>query len=136
MCDIATRSYIPITNFSQFQCRGIQLTATPGGAVVGSFYWFSAEPSWVEVAVPGLGVTPGGYFDNDVTLVSFTEPSTDSNGKLIPGTFKFNWQELNVYDGKYHTGTASGTWENQVICGGRGCQWNAPKLLGFSTTVQ
>jgi len=31
--------------------------------------------------------------------------------------------------------TPSGTWEDHVICGGRGCIWHAPKLLTFTTTA-
>ena len=44
--------------------------------VVGSFNLIGLNMSHntVEVYAPGLAVTPNGYFNNDVTLVSFTEP--------------------------------------------------------------
>jgi hypothetical protein len=127
-CDAASR--YPVTDFFQFQCRGILLVMAPGSPVVGSFYLFGSnvDSKWVEVFTPGLSVTPGGYFDNLVTEVesAFTLP-----GPTTPGMFKFTWQELNVYDGTLWTGTASGTWKN--VTSSRG--WNHPQLLSFTTTV-
>lgn len=119
VCDAASR--YPVTSFYQFECRGIRL-ADSSGKVVGSFFLFRV--SEIGISLPGIVYDP---YDSYVTkLDSFTEP----NGNT-PGTFQFEWQA----DNGAHTGTASGTWVDFVICGGRGCQWHAPKLLTFQTTV-
>jgi hypothetical protein len=121
VCDAA--SLHPVTSFYQFQCRGIKL-ANSSGTVVGSFFLFSNEH--VEVALTTIPYPPDTY-DSHVTAVdSFTVGN--------PGTFQFEWQEEDA-NGVFHTGTASGTWEDYVICGGRGCQYHAPKLLTFTTTA-
>ena len=131
-------NFQPIQNAYQFQCRGIQLSTEPGGPIVGSFYLFT---SFVEVYVPGLSVTPNGYFDNSHTVTSFTLPvpnnwvSGEPPVPTTPGTISWTWQELNAVDGKMWTGTAQATWMSWHICGGRGCQYWAPKLLSFSVTV-
>jgi hypothetical protein len=127
VCDAASR--YPVTSFYQFSCRGIKLTSD-GTTVVGSFFLFSN--SLVEVTLTPLNISPdpGDYFNSYVTKLDlFTEPS--ANG---PGTFQFEWQEDDANE-IHHTGTASGTWEDYVICGGRGCQWHAPKLLTLTTTA-
>lgn len=140
VCD--AQSPHPIEYSYQFQCRGIQLAAEPGGPQMGSFYLFqgSIQP-WVEVTAPGLSVTPNGYFDNLATVTAFTLPipnnwvSGEPPTPTTPGTITWTWQELNYVDGKMWTGTATATWMSWHICGGRGCQYWAPKLLSFSTTV-
>jgi hypothetical protein len=140
VCDM--ESVYPIQHASQFQCRGISLATEIGGPVEGSFFLFqgSVQP-WVEVTVPGLNVTPGEYFDNLATVTSFTLPDPNNwvSGELptptTPGTISWTWQELNSVDGKVWTGTAQATWMSWHICGGRGCQYWAPKLLSFSVTV-
>lgn len=122
-CDAASR--YPVTSFYQFSCRGIKVGSS--GNVVGSFYLFSLDT--VQVALPNIPYPPD-TFDSYVTkLDSFTNPNGSS-----PGTFRFDWQEEDA-NGVFHTGTASGTWVDYVICGGRGCAWHAPKLLTFSTTA-
>jgi len=123
-CDMA--SHYPVISFYQFSCRGIKL-ANSEGTVLGNFYWFSNEN--VEVFVPGLTHEPDNFESYITKVVSFTEPRTGD-----PGTFQFEWQQLDA-NNVLHRGTASGTWEDRVICGGRGCQWHAPKLLTFSTTA-
>lgn len=123
VCDAASR--YPVTSFYQFSCRGIKLAS--GGKVVGSFFLFNAEA--VQVALPNIPYPPD-TFDSYVThLDSFTDPSGGN-----PGTFQFEWQEEDA-SGVLHTGNASGTWVDHVICGGRGCQWHAPELLTFVTTT-
>lgn len=122
LCDAASAH--PVTSFYQFQCRGIKLD-NPSGTLIGSFFWFTN--GIVEVNLP---VIPGqDVYDSSLTLDSFTEPS--ANG---PGTFRFSWR-VEDGNGVYHSGTASGSWVDYVICGGRGCYWHAPKLLSFSTTA-
>jgi hypothetical protein len=128
VCDSASR--YPVNSFSQFSCRGVKLALN--NAVVGSFFLFST--SEVEVALPNIPYPPDVFESYVTNLDSFTNPYTDVNGKLQPGTLKFEWQEEDA-NGDFHTGTASGTWVNQQICGGRGCQYYAPKLPTFSTTA-
>jgi hypothetical protein len=122
-CDAASR--YPVTSFYQFSCRGIKLASS--GNVVGSFFLFSSGA--VQIALPNIPYPPD-TFDSYVTkLDSFTDPHGSS-----PGTFQFDWQEEDA-NGVFHTGRASGTWVDYVICGGRGCAWHAPKLLTFTTTA-
>jgi hypothetical protein len=121
VCDAA--SLHPVTSFYQFQCRGIKL-ANSSESVVGSFFLFSNEH--VEVALPAIPYPPDLNDSHVTNLDSFTVGN--------PGTFQFEWQVEDA-NGTYHTGTASGTWEDFVICGGRGCQYHAPKLLTFTTTA-
>lgn len=123
ICDMASR--YPVTSFYQFSCRGIKLTSS--GNVVGSFYLFSSGE--VQIAVPNIPYPPDIYDSYVTHLDSFTEPNGSN-----PGTFKFEWQEEDA-NGVFHTGTASGTWVDQVICGGRGCAWHAPELLTFMAMV-
>lgn len=127
LCSAASR--YPVTQFHQFSCRGIQM-ADSTGKIVGSFF-FTAAYETVEVSLPGVPWPPNTY-ESYMTApipVSFTTPSGNN-----PSTFEFNWQDVDA-NGVLHTGTASGTWRDQVICGGSGCAWHAPKLLTFSTTV-
>jgi hypothetical protein len=129
-CDAA--SLHPVTSFYQFNCRGIRLATwtTSTLSVVGTFFLFNTGSRVEVVLPPNISPDPGDYFNSTVTqLDSFTEPSRDQ-----PGTFEFEWQQDNA-DESHVTGTASGTWEDYVICGGRGCQYHAPKLLTFTTTV-
>jgi hypothetical protein len=112
----------PVTSFYQFSCRGIKLATN--GNVVGSFFFYSSR---VQVSLPNIAYPSN---DNFITnLDSFSEPSATG-----PGTFRFDWQEEDA-NGVLHTGTASGTWIDYAICGGRGCQYHAPELLTFSTTI-
>jgi len=123
ICDAA--SLRPVAYFSQFSCRGIKL-ADSTGSIDGSFFLFSNET--VQVALSNIPYPPD-TFDSYVTKVdSFTTPSGGN-----PGTISFDWQVEDA-NGVFHTGTASGTWVDYVICGGRGCQYHAPKLLTFTTT--
>jgi len=100
------------------------------GKIVGSFF-FTAASETAEVSLPGVPWPPNTYESYMATLipVSFTTPSGNN-----PGTFEFNWRDEDA-NGVLHSGTASGTWQDQVICDGRRCAWRAPKLLTFSTTV-
>jgi hypothetical protein len=123
VCDAASR--YPVTSFYQFSCRGIKLTLD--GNVVGSFFLFSSDV--VEITVPKVPYPPDIYDSYVTKLDSFTEPSGGN-----PGTFQFEWREEDAND-VFHTGTASGTWVDHLICGGRGCQWYAPELLTFITTA-
>jgi hypothetical protein len=117
ICDAA--SLHPVTSFYQFSCRGIRLERD--GDVVGSFFFYSSR---VQVSLPSITFP---LSDNFITKL-------DSFSVGNPGTFQFEWQEEDA-NGVLHTGTASGTWEDYVICGGRGCQYHAPKLLTFTTTI-
>jgi hypothetical protein len=123
-CDAA--SLHPVVSFYQFSCRGIKLADSTGN-IVGSFFLFSNEA--VQVALPNIPYPPD-IFDSYVTKVDFFTTPSDGN----PGTISFDWQVEDA-NGVFHTGTASGTWVDYVICGGRGCQWHAPKLLTFTTTA-
>ncbi len=125
ICDAAVPNGYHITSFSQFQCRGIELDNSTG-QLVGSFFWFNTGE--VEVFVPG--VSSGPFTNNDVIhVVSFARPKGSR-----PGRVSFDWQETDS-NGAQHTGIATGKWVEQVICGGRGCQWVSPKLLAFETTA-
>jgi hypothetical protein len=115
VCDAA--SLHPVTSFYQFDCRGIKL-ADSTGTVVGSFFFGLGK---VTVTLPGIPYPPT---NNNITNLNY----------FTANTFSFDWEEEDA-NGVLHTGTASGTWEDFVICGGRGCQYHAPKLLTFSTTA-
>lgn len=123
ICDAA--SLRPVSNFSQFSCRGIKLSL--GGNVVGSFYHFSNGV--VQIAVPNIPY-PSDIYDSYVTRIDkFTEPAGGN-----PGTFQFDYQ-IEDANGVLHNGIAAITWEDYVICGGNGCRWHAPKLLTFTTSI-
>lgn len=118
ICDPASR--YPIFYFGEFSCRGIGTIASDG---VEYFFW--GQPR-IEIFTSNYSIGP---YTSTLTLTGFTQPS---NGQ--PGTYSFNWSGTDG-NGVAHAGFASGTWVDQLICGGRGCQWHAPKLLSTSFTV-
>jgi hypothetical protein len=117
-CDSASR--YPVVSFYQFQCRGIPL-ADSNGNIVGSFYFFSNGN--IEGYLPGIpSINPNN---------SFVTSAPSGN---LPPTFTFSWLAQDA-NGVKHTGTATVTWQDSTICGGRGCIWHAPELTAFTAVV-
>ena len=81
--------------------------------------------------MPGVPWPPNTYESYMAALIPvyFTTPSGNN-----PGTFEFNWRDVDA-NGVLHTGTASGTWQDQVNLRRKGMCVAPPKLLTFSTTV-
>lgn len=117
VCDAA--SVYPVQYFSQFDCRGIKLEDSTE-TVIGDFFLFN--PNEIEIGLPGFTANP------------YLSKTTSSPAGPLPSTFQFTWQATDT-NGVTHTGTATVTWQDHRICGGRGCYWHAPKLLSFQTTV-
>jgi len=122
----------PVYPFSNFMCWGIPIEDGTGNT--GTFYFMGSGR--VEVYLPAIfpGLTLG-----TLTLTSFnpTGEVEACNGTVTgstPGTFTFDWSVVDV-NGTTHIGSASSTWIDKQVAGGRGCQWHDPKLLTFSTTV-
>ena len=150
-------SFYPVHAFGQLQCLINLATANNPTVQVGTIQ-FNREGAIVLINIPsaGIAVYPGEYFNNKLTELSFAQPGTcttnatypwtqcpDSltlkNSPFVetdaPGTFSFKWQQLNYPSGTYIYGNASGTWQDHVICGGRGCQYHNPFIWSFSLTV-
>jgi hypothetical protein len=129
VCDAA--SLHPVTSIYQFSCRGINFYDA-NNAFAGTYYfrvvnWFllyTVNP--VNGDVAGPAVQASGF---PIAVTGFTLPSGN-----IPGTFAFNWTWTDA-NKVVHTGSVSGTWENFQICGGRGCQYWAPKLVTNAITI-
>jgi hypothetical protein len=129
VCDAA--SLHPVTSIYQFSCRGINFydannvfAGTYYFKVVSWFLLYTVNPLNGDVARPA---GPASGFP--IAVTGFTMPSGN-----IPGTFAFTWTWTDA-NNVVHTGSVSGTWVNIQICGGRGCQYWAPKLVTNSITI-
>jgi len=115
----------PVTSFYQFTCRGMNWKDSSGNVLAEYFiYGYNVA---VEATVPPVAFND--FRQSTVQLTTFTQPA---NGN--PGTYGFDWTTVDP-SGVSHSGSASGTWVDFVICGGRGCYWHAPKLLSNSITI-
>jgi hypothetical protein len=150
-------SLYPVHAFAQLQCLINLATASDPTTQVGTIQ-FNREGAIVLINIPNaaIAVYPGEYFNNNLTEMGFTQPGTCTTNAnypwtqcqdsptlknspyveaVVPGTFAFKWQQLNYPSGVFIYGTASGTWQDSVICGGRGCQYHKPFIWSFSLTV-
>jgi len=115
----------PVTSFYQFECRGMNWKDM-SGSVLAEYFIYGYNVA-VEASMP---LVPFNDFrQSTVQLTNFTQPA---NGN--PGTYAFNWTTVDSSGGT-HLGRASGTWQDTVVCGGRGCYWHAPKLITQSLTI-
>jgi hypothetical protein len=113
VCDPASR--YPVTEFYQFDCRGIPL-ADSTEAVVGSYFLF--QPNEIFISFPGFSANP---YESWVTQYP---PG------VLPATFVFHWRAEDN-QGVIHTGSAHVTWHDYVSLRG----WHAPKVTAFTVTV-
>jgi len=131
-CDMASAQ--PITSFQQFSCRGITYDNANGTVALEYYFQGGIPRNWFDL----YQSSPLTYGQGTVTQVTtFTLPSPlrpEPGVTTVPGQFAFNWT-MTDENGVVHTGTVSGTWFNQQVCGGRGCYWWAPKLLSNSITI-
>ena len=108
LCDAS--GYYPITNFEGQECRGVPLNDV-SGTPSGTAFIFSALRE--GMALPNVPYNPYGS-------ITKWDYSTSNS-------FQFEWEQ----DG--HTGTATGTWQNDKVCSNR-C-WYHARLMTFSVTV-
>lgn len=118
ICSMASR--YKITSPYQFNCNGVPLLDNGGN--VGSVQIENAG-GWIQVHAPGIA-EPNQYLESKL-VPDMSQCSTPNGG---PGKVVFNFQITDASGSTFH-GTVSAPWDDDLICGGRGCQWYAPKLL-------
>ena len=119
VCSMASR--YSIQSPYQFNCNGIPLLENGGN--VGSVQIENAG-GWIQVHAPGI-VEPQQYLESKLVpdMSQFSLPNAAGPGKVV---FKFQITDAN--SNVFH-GTVTAPWNDDLICGGRGCQWYAPRLL-------
>jgi hypothetical protein len=117
----------PITSFYQFTCRGMTWKDTSGNVLAEYFIYGGYNEAAVYATVPPVSFND--FRNSTLQITSFSQPANGNHG-----AYSFDWTTVDP-SGVSHSGSASGTWEDHVICGGRGCYWHAPKLLTQILTI-
>jgi len=117
----------PVTSFYQFTCRGMTWKDASGNVLAEYFIYGGYNEAAVYATAPPVSFND--FRNSTLQITSFSQPA---NGN--PGTYSFDWTTVDP-NGVSHSGSASGTWVDFVICGGRGCYWHAPKLVSNSITI-
>lgn len=127
-------SAYPITSWSEFTCR--INNPVPYPVVLPNFLDANGHKAalYVWASLPRLYVEPPAWSTTNASfqLTNFTTPLPSGCGRAsnpctTPGAFAFNWSGTDT-NGNPYSGTVSGTWISEQICGGRGCYWFAPVL--------
>lgn len=162
-CDAATlRGDVPLS-WSMFACRGIFYKGMNGNNLAELFFWGPSRielwtPNWMigpytasmsltsftQPTPQSLGCekfdTHGNPIGNKVASVDLqngTFTYLDANGVQRTGTlgtFAYNWSGTDANNAP-HSGSTSGTWIEQQVAGGRGCQWFHPFLESAPLTI-
>ena len=135
VCDAATLARVPLS-WSMFACRGLIYKDASGNQVADLFFWGSGR---IEVFTPSWTMGP---YTSSLSLTNFTPPDPEYCGVInqfcksgvTPGAFSFTWSGTDA-NGVQHSGSVSGTWINQQVCGGRGCQYYHPYLESAALTL-
>jgi hypothetical protein len=114
-----------------FNCWGIEVY-DDSGTPKATYYFNGQSANRFEVYIPGqngFSVAYGTFIGT-----SFTDPKPGCTIAACAGKFEFTWSGPDT-NGVQHSGSVSGEWVNYQICGGRGCQYWAPKLLSSALTL-
>jgi hypothetical protein len=92
-------SHYPITNFSQFDCRGVSYHDANGNLGAETFV-----PEF-EIFTPAWTISS---LHSNLVVTAFTTPANGNDG-----TFSYTWSGIDM-NGNPHNGTATGTWSEIV----------------------